>query len=93
MAYVHETQVGRFTVHDGGIVPTHTTRDGTPALTADEWSMLERRAARTVLLEVEKVNGVELRFCRKALGLRQVDLAEHLGVASETVSRWETGAR
>jgi transcriptional regulator with XRE-family HTH domain len=30
---------------------------------------------------------------RKALGLRAADLAGLLGVAAETVSRWETGQR
>lgn len=34
----------------------------------------------------------EVRFLRKALGWSGVDLAKRLGVASETVSRWESGA-
>lgn len=35
--------------------------------------------------------GEAFRFMGKALGMRAVDLAELLGVAAETVSRWETG--
>jgi DNA-binding transcriptional regulator YiaG len=38
-------------------------------------------------------NGETFRFMRKALGLRAVDLAELLGVAPETLSRWENGQR
>lgn len=33
----------------------------------------------------------ELKFMRKAAGVRAVDLAEWLGVTPETVSHWETG--
>jgi putative zinc finger/helix-turn-helix YgiT family protein len=34
----------------------------------------------------------QIRENRDALGLSQRSLAEHLGVAVETISRWETGA-
>jgi transcriptional regulator with XRE-family HTH domain len=37
------------------------------------------------------VGGAELKFARKAMGRKQTELAEHLGVNAETVSRWETG--
>lgn len=37
--------------------------------------------------------GEAFRFMRKALGYRAVDLGELLGVAPETISRWETGER
>jgi putative zinc finger/helix-turn-helix YgiT family protein len=33
----------------------------------------------------------ELKFIRKAAGIRAADLAEWLGVTPETVSHWETG--
>jgi YgiT-type zinc finger domain-containing protein len=36
-------------------------------------------------------DGAELRLVRKVAGLRATDLAELLGVSSETVSHWETG--
>ena len=38
-------------------------------------------------------DGAALRFMRKALGWRAVALAQALGVAPETLSRWETGQR
>ena len=38
-------------------------------------------------------SGEAVRYMRKTLGLRAVDLAELIDVASETISRWETGVR
>src|SRR5690349_17797975 len=92
MAYTHITKVGRWTVNDGGTRPVRKMKDGTPLLSAEQLGVLEIRAAITVLKEVELVGGAELKFARKALGLKQTDLAEHLGVNAETVSRWETEA-
>ncbi len=92
MAHEHKTRVGRFTVTDGGHAAQRVMADGTPILTAEEASELERRATIAVLRDIDLVSGAELRFARKVLGLRQVELAEHLGVTPETVSRWETGA-
>ncbi len=92
MAQVYKTKVGRYVVVDNGVLSTEHMADGTPTLSAELVSMLERRATITVLRDVELVSGEELRFARKVLGLRQVELAEQLGVAVETVSRWETGA-
>ena len=92
MSYTHKTRVGQYTTTDDGYVPEHTLKDGTPVLSAGQLSELERRAAITVLRDVELVTGAELKFARKVLGLRQTELADHLGVAPETVSRWETGA-
>ena len=92
MKHTHKTKVGRYVVIDNGVLATEQMSDGTPILSADMVSMLERRATITVLRDVELVSGEELRFARKVLGLRQTELAEHLGVAVETVSRWETGA-
>lgn len=36
---------------------------------------------------------IEIRFLRKHVGLSAADLADIMGVARETVSRWETGAQ
>jgi DNA-binding transcriptional regulator YiaG len=90
----HTTKVGRWTVEDGGAVAgaTRTMKDGTEILSSKQIEVLELRAAITVLTDVELVTGAEIKFARKSMGLRQADLAEHLGVNSETVSRWETDA-
>ena len=37
--------------------------------------------------------GPEFRFARKLLGMTAAELGAILGVTSETISRWETGAR
>jgi DNA-binding transcriptional regulator YiaG len=37
------------------------------------------------------MTGAEIKALREAAGLSQQDLAERLGVAVETVSRWENG--
>ena len=90
MNYVHTTKVGRFTVKDGGTTTRYKrSSDGSRILSPEQISSLERRAAIAVLREMELVSGTELKFARKALGLRQPELAEQLGVTEETVTRWE----
>ncbi len=92
MGYTHTTKVGRFTVTDGGLgAPTRTLKDGTQVLSYEQVAEFERRAAITVLRDIELVQGEEFRFARKALDMSQPELAEYLGVAEETVSRWENG--
>lgn len=49
MAYVHQTEVGRYRVTDGGCRDVRRLKDGTPALAAEELARLELRAAITVL--------------------------------------------
>lgn len=93
MNRAHETSIGRYTVRDGGLSNTTTGSDGKPGLTSDELGILERRAAIAVLHDVRAIEGPELRDARHVLGLTQAELAAHLDVAPETVSRWETGAQ
>ena len=93
MVRIYETRIGRYTVRDGGLRATVTGTDGNTGLTDDELGILERRAAIAVLHDVPAIEGAELRDARKVLGLKQSELAKYLGVASETISRWETGAQ
>ena len=65
---------------------------GETVFTAESIRRLELVVARK-LAETGQRSGEAFKFMRKALGLRAVDLAELLGVAAETISRWETGAR
>jgi DNA-binding transcriptional regulator YiaG len=71
-------------------VPLDLPTGAASGLTSDEWERLELQAAAVVLSRSEGVGGLELRFARKALGLSQGDLGALLGVALETVCRWET---
>lgn len=83
--------VGRYHV-TGEYEAVPVDDDGTLGLPGLEWGRLELRAAIAVLSQAPSLEGDELRFARKAMGLRQPDLAALLDVATETVSRWETGA-
>ncbi len=53
---------------------------------------LHRTIARAVVRKPAPLSPAEIRFLRKWLGWSGIDFAEHIGVAPETVSRWENGA-
>lgn len=53
---------------------------------------LHRTIAEAVIHKPTRLRGEEVRFLRKTLGWSGVDFARHMGVAVETVSRWETDA-
>jgi len=54
-------------------------------------SSLHRALARLVVQKEARLAAPEIRFLRKWLSLTGVDLAGVIGVAPETVSRWENG--
>lgn len=63
------------------------------SLIADaDFARAENAVTRT-LVAAGSVHPEALRWLRKAADLRSMDLAELLGVAPETVSRWEHGTR
>lgn len=90
MSEEHITKVGRYSVRD--TARTLKLSDGAPGISYEEAGRLELRAVATVLSRVDLVGGAELKFARKAMGLRQPELARMLGVTTETVCRWETGS-
>ena len=51
---------------------------------------LTREIAHSVARRVERLQPLEIRFLRKYLGYSGKDFAAFLGVAPETVSRWES---
>ena len=53
---------------------------------------LHRLLARVLIDKVTRFTGSEIRFLRKSLGWSGADFARHMGVADETVSRWENDA-
>jgi DNA-binding transcriptional regulator YiaG len=87
----HTLTVGRFEL-TGEYEAVPIDDAGTLGMPSQEWERLELEAAIAVFQQAESINGDELRCARKAMGLRQPDLAALLDVATETVSRWETGA-
>lgn len=52
---------------------------------------LEAAIAVARITDSFKLNGGDIKFLRKAIGLKAVDLAGFLEVTPETLSRWETG--
>jgi putative zinc finger/helix-turn-helix YgiT family protein len=52
----------------------------------------DEQIARALREKLGLLSGEQIRANRDALRLSQRALAEHLGVAVETISRWETGA-
>ena len=58
-------------------------------LSYEQVAEFERSAAITVLRDIKLVQGEELKFAHKALDMSQPELAEYLGVAESTVSKWE----
>jgi putative zinc finger/helix-turn-helix YgiT family protein len=51
---------------------------------------LHRALAMTLIRQTGRLAPSEIRFLRKWLGWSGVDFASHMGVAPETVSRWES---
>ncbi len=54
---------------------------------------LNRALAKSVIETPRRLNGPEIRFLRTYLGYSSVDFAKMLGIAAESVSRWESGAQ
>lgn len=88
-AYSRETRVGRRLVTDRSGMASQCEKCGTIDLDEQQVAGYELRAARVVLLEASQVGGPEIRFARKALGLRQADLAAALGCNPQQLSRYE----
>jgi putative zinc finger/helix-turn-helix YgiT family protein len=53
---------------------------------------LHRLIAKALIEKPNRLSGSEVRFLRKSLGLSGSDFAKRIGVAQETVSRWENDA-
>jgi len=52
---------------------------------------LHQAIAMAVVAKKSRLTPAEVRFLRKHLGWSGADFARHMGVAAETVSRWENG--
>ena len=90
-AFVHRAQVGE--VFFDGEIPADTCSDcGEIYVNAQALQRFELFVAKH-LAENNQRTPEAFRYMRKALGMRAVDLAQLIGVGSETISRYETGAR
>ncbi len=85
----HEERVGGFRVLDRATMAMTCEACGAVDLSLRDLQVREIRSARIVLLDRPDAGGAVYKYARKALGLRQVDLASLLCVEPETVSRWE----
>jgi DNA-binding transcriptional regulator YiaG len=93
LGYTHLEQVGGVTVKDATSLAWQCKSCNLCDSSLEELAGYERRAAALVLRDGTRVDGSVTRDARKALGLRQVDLASLLECEPETLSRWESGAR
>lgn len=88
--YEHMTKVGGFSVTDGTGQVLSCPGCGTVTLSGKQLAGYERRAAIEILRGAQKpVSGEVLKFARKALSLRQKDLAARLDCNEQQLSRWE----
>jgi putative zinc finger/helix-turn-helix YgiT family protein len=53
---------------------------------------LHKAIAQAVIRKTSRLDAAEVRYLRKYLGWSGADFATHMGMAPETISRWETGA-
>lgn len=82
--------------HDGRVYAIEIPRLRVPRCDACGELVFDNDADEQIALALRQhlglLSGEQIRTNREALGLSQRNLAEHLGVAVETISRWETGA-
>jgi len=76
-----------------GIEVTRCPECGEHEAVIPKIEQLHRVLATAVARKVPRLTSEEVRFLRKYLGWSGRDFAEHMGVAAETVSRWENGSK
>ena len=75
-----------------GLPVTRCPRCGNYEISIPRIEQLHRLIARALIEKATRFRGEEVRFLRKSLGWSGPDFARHMGVADETVSRWENDA-
>lgn len=65
---------------------------GSESIAIPRMAQLHRAIATSFVRQQRMLAPVEIRFLRKHIGLSGADFAQRMGVARETISRWETGA-
>jgi putative zinc finger/helix-turn-helix YgiT family protein len=84
------------TKHDGRLYTIEVPRLRVPRCRACGELVFDNEAdeqiAQALREQLGLLSGEQIRSNRQELGLSQREMAEHLGVAVETISRWENGA-
>jgi putative transcriptional regulator len=62
-----------------------------PLVTIEQIHNLHRVLGLSIVRQPQQLNGEEMRFLRKQIGLTQVQLATKLGVSQQTVANYEKG--
>lgn len=75
-----------------GIEVTTCPACGKEGIAIPRIGQLHRVLAEAFVTQRRMLAPVEIRFLRKHIGLSGADFAQRMGVARETVSRWEKGA-
>lgn len=75
-----------------GIDVSRCPRCGNYEVSIPHIEELHRLIARVLIEKTTRLTGEEVRFLRKCLGWSGADFAKHIGVAEETVSRWENSS-
>jgi len=75
-----------------GIEVSRCPRCGNYEVSIPHIEELHRLIARVLIEKTTRLTGEEVRFLRKSLGWSGADFAKHIGVAEETVSRWENSS-
>lgn len=82
--------------HDGRLYDVEVSKLRVPQCGACGEQVFDNHAdeqiAQALREQLGILSGEQIRSHREQLGLSQRVLAEHLGVAAETISRWENGA-
>src|SRR5690349_18049045 len=76
-----------------GVEVTRCEQCGKEGLAIPRIGQLHHALAEMFVRQPRMLAPVEIRFLRKHMGLSAGDFAQMMGVARETVSRWETGAQ
>jgi putative zinc finger/helix-turn-helix YgiT family protein len=75
-----------------GVEVARCLRCGSYEISIPRLEELHRLLASVLIEKSTRFTGAEVRFLRKSLGWSGSDFAKHMGVAGETVSRWENDA-
>jgi len=75
-----------------GVEVARCPRCGNYEISTPHLEELHRLLARVLIEKSTRFTGDEVRFLRKSPGWSGSDFAEYMGVAGETVSRWENDA-